>query len=99
MWCSRWTLIRWTWREVSSFRASVRQRARGMNARRSHAMKTNIFAPVALVSFLAGTVLRAESELLECGQARAWLAAAADSPDYLKYAPSRETHILHLALD
>src|SRR5438552_386677 len=62
-------------------------------------MKANLFVPVALVSFLAGTVLRAESELLECGQARAWLAAAADSPDYLKYAPSREIDILHLALD
>ena len=42
--------------------------------------------------------LAAESELLHCARAHALLAAA-DSPDYRKYAPSREIDILHLTLD
>src|SRR5882762_6816235 len=62
-------------------------------------MKIDTGLHFALVAFLSATVLHAESELLQCGQARAWLAAVADSPDYLKYAPSREIDILHLALE
>ncbi|HXJ73281.1 MAG TPA: hypothetical protein VNM37_10520, partial [Candidatus Dormibacteraeota bacterium] len=42
---------------------------------------------------------RAESEQLGCGKAQAWLAAALDSPEYLKYAPSREIQVRHLTLD
>jgi aminopeptidase N len=40
-----------------------------------------------------------EEQQLHCGKAQAWLAAAIDAPDYLKYAPSREIQILHLAID
>jgi aminopeptidase N len=43
--------------------------------------------------------VRAESLLLHCGKAGAWLAAGAESADFLKYAPSREIDILHLALN
>ncbi len=62
-------------------------------------MKTMLFSTLALVICGAAGEAQAESESLECGQAQAWLAAVADSPDYLKYAPSREIDILHLALE
>ena len=42
--------------------------------------------------------LGAESESLHCAYSHA-LFATADSPDYRKYAPSREIDILHLTLD
>ena len=64
-------------------------------------MKTR-FA-VALCSFLALLAFhpsaRAESEHLYCAHGHALFAAGADSAEFLKYAPSREIDILHLALD
>jgi aminopeptidase N len=52
-----------------------------------------------LLLTLTPFVARGESEYLRCGKAQAWLAAAIDSPEFLKYAPSREILIRHLALD
>lgn len=49
--------------------------------------------------FVCAPSLRAEAEHLYCSHGHAWLAAAADSAEFLKYAPSREIDILHLALD
>src|SRR6266536_6467998 len=62
-------------------------------------MNTHILPCLTLAAFLAPTMAPAESEWLQCGHAQAWLAAVAESPDYLKYAPSREIDILHLALE
>jgi aminopeptidase N len=52
------------------------------------------------VVFAAASIVRAETESLavECLKSGTFLAPI-DSPDRLKYAPDRETHILHLALD
>jgi aminopeptidase N len=61
--------------------------------------RTLFCGAVMALSLLASGSVRAESEILACGKAQAWLAAAADSADFLKYAPSREIDILHLALD
>src|SRR6185503_17386763 len=55
-----------------------------------------LFAAFGFASFVLP--LTAESEALHCARGHAWFAAA-DSPDYRKYAPSREIDILHLTLD
>lgn len=64
-------------------------------------MKTNIslFLALTFAASLATRVARAESESLQCGHGHALFAAGADTAEYLKYAPSREIDILHLALD
>src|SRR5262245_34844706 len=64
-------------------------------------MKTNIslFFALTFATSLATRVARAESESLQCGHGHALFAAGADTAEYLKYAPSREIDILHLALD
>jgi aminopeptidase N len=64
-------------------------------------MKTgNVFrCAVALFAVLSSDFGRAESEYLSCGKSHAWLAAGVDSAEFLKYAPSREIDILHLAID
>lgn len=64
-------------------------------------MNTRFFlnALVALAFLCLAGMVPAESSLNYCGKAHAWLAAGAESPDFLKYAPSREVDILHLALD
>lgn len=49
--------------------------------------------------FLSSPALRAEAEHLYCSHGHGWLAAGADSSEFLKYAPSREIDILHLAID
>ena len=59
----------------------------------------------ALLACLALTLLvpyrsaRAEAEHLYCAHGHGWLAAGADSSEFLKYAPSREIDILHVAID
>ncbi len=64
-------------------------------------MKTR-FA-IALCSFLVLLAphqpARAESEQLYCAHGHALFSAGANSAEFLKYAPSREIDILHLALD
>jgi len=64
-------------------------------------MKTQIIFPVllALVSSFTVRTARAEAEHLYCAHGHAWLAAGADSADFLKYAPSRQVDIGHLAID
>ena len=49
-------------------------------------------------ALLAAPTLRAESEGLECAGGH-FLFAAPDSSEYLKYAPSREVDVLHVAID
>ena len=82
-------------------RASVSDRHRVKTPRRPQIMKTRIIlrCAVLLLSLLASRSARAEAEQLLCGKANAWLAAGVDSAEFLKYAPSREIDILHLALD
>jgi aminopeptidase N len=69
--------------------------------RAARIMKTNtvLWSTFALVTLFAAPTVRAESLLLHCGKAGAWLAAGAESADFLKYAPSREIDILHLSLN
>ena len=64
-------------------------------------MNTRIASAFLLVLGLLtnAPLLRAEAEHLYCAHGHGWLAAGADSSDFLKYAPSREIDILHLALD
>lgn len=64
-------------------------------------MKTNspAGAVLALACLACAATAPAESRWLHCGRAAAWLAAGVESADFLKYAPSREIDILHLALD
>jgi aminopeptidase N len=52
-----------------------------------------------LAGLLCAGTAHAEFEHLYCGKGHAWLAAGAESADFLKYAPSREIDLLHLALD
>src|SRR5206468_9246741 len=61
-------------------------------------MKMKLILHVVFCSAAFTLPLAAESESLHCARAHA-LFAAPDSPDYRKYAPSREIDILHLALD
>jgi aminopeptidase N len=61
-------------------------------------MKMKLILHAAFWSAAFALPLAAESELLHCARGHAFLAQA-DSPDYRKYAPSREVDILHLALD
>jgi len=42
---------------------------------------------------------RAEAEHLYCAHGHGWLAAGSDTAEFLKYAPSREIDLLHLAID
>jgi aminopeptidase N len=64
-------------------------------------MKTRTVLCCAAVLFVVSLskIARAESEHLYCGKGHAWLAAGVDSAEFLKYAPSREIDILHLAID
>ena len=62
-------------------------------------IRVPFYCAVTALSLLAPGSVRAESEILGCGKAQAWLAAGVESADFLKYAPSREIDILHLALD
>jgi len=61
-------------------------------------MKLNLILHAAFWSAAFVLPVAAESESLHCARGSA-LFAAADSPDYRKYAPSREIDILHLTLD
>ena len=63
-------------------------------------MNTPLFLHAALGLLVTTSWLRAnnEAEHLACGHGRA-LFAAADSSEFLKYAPSREVDVLHLKLD
>src|SRR5262245_11109990 len=64
-------------------------------------MKTR-FLGLGLALLLVGNRVcpcHGEFERLQCGKAQAWAAASIDSPEFLKYAPSREIQILHLTLD
>jgi len=61
-------------------------------------MKMKLILHVVFCSAAFTLPLAAESESLHCARAHA-LFAAPDSPDYRKYAPSREVDILHLTLD
>ncbi len=56
-----------------------------------------VLLAAALISRPGST--RAETEHLYCAHGHGWLAAGAESPDFLKYAPSREIDILHVAID
>jgi aminopeptidase N len=65
-------------------------------------MKNKSLICACLVAFafcFSGPGIHAESELLSCGKAEAWLAAGVESAEFLKYAPSRKMDVLHLALD
>lgn len=64
-------------------------------------MKTRFAALVLLATVLLSghRAARAESEHLYCAHGHGWLAAGAESPEFLKYAPSREIDILHVAID
>src|SRR5262245_8663758 len=65
---------------------------------KNHLLRTSCL--VLTLTILAALKARGESEALQCGKGHAWLAAAAaDSADFLKYAPSRQIQILHLTLD
>jgi aminopeptidase N len=61
--------------------------------------RTTVRCAVVLLPLLCSISGRAESELLYCGKGLAWRAAGVDSAEFLKYAPSREIDIVHLALD
>ena len=63
-------------------------------------MNNSLLLRAALVLLVTTSALRAttEAELHVCGHGRA-LFAAADSAEFLKYAPSREVDVLHLKLD
>lgn len=63
-------------------------------------MKTKpiLLSILALLTILGASASRAESEQLVCRHGGQFFAAP-DSSEFLKYAPSREIDILHLALD
>ena len=57
------------------------------------------FACLVLTLHVLHRPARAETEHLYCAHGHAWLAASAEASNFLKYAPSREIDLLHLALD
>ena len=58
-----------------------------------------LFACLVLTLHVLHRPARAETEHLYCAHGHAWLAASAEASNFLKYAPSREIDLLHLALD
>ena len=64
-------------------------------------MKTRFVIAVccSLLLFTSHRPARAEAEHLYCAHGHAWLGAGAEASDFLKYAPSREFDMLHVAID